>query len=276
MNEELKDNSSRKILKLGDKWPEHYRGTKYHFDSEGHVWWHLPHIDQRIYAKRGHGVIGEELLKVRSEGGSFRITECGDILSKKKNENDWEPMYICEMDGPLIFPDVENTADSLNPGDLWRGFYDGARYTFCEKKIWWKNPELDTRQFTNEMLPVEILKELTFLKPKGGQFRVTENGHLITLIPPQPLPADLKKQYESLSNVQKQIIETKVKTTKMLPVYVGDFFEGFTLQPVRRLTDPLSKEEIDKMFTFLNQYKSQTEEEVIAKDFDDDVEEDWP
>lgn len=264
------------ILNLGDKWPEHYRGTKYHFNEDGEVWWHLPHEDIRIYAQDGHVLVVTELLKLRPEGGSFRITECGDVLTKKKNGKDWEPIYVCEMDAPLTFPDLDNTCTGLTTGDLWRGFYDGAKYSFLGRRIWWKNPELRTRQFTHETLPLSILKELTFLKPTGGSFAITENGHVLTLILPQPLPTDIRKQHESLSNAQKRVIETKTRSTKMLPVYIGDFFEGFTLQRVRKLTDPLSEKEANEMIKFLNQYGAPKEDELFPIDFDDEVEDDWP
>ena len=140
---------------------------------------------------------------------------------------------------------------NLKPGDLWTGFYDGARYSYLMSKFWWNNPE-GPRQYIEEELPFEIIRELRLHKPLGGSFRITENGYIITLIPRQPMHNYLKKQFESFSQTQQRLMRIKVKTTFMLPVYIGKYHEGITLKPPVDFSKPLSPEERDEMLAFLD------------------------
>jgi hypothetical protein len=173
---------------------------------------------------------------------------------------------------------VDVSGDGLQPQDIWPAFYDGAKYSFLGRKVWWNNPETGTKQFTREQLPLPILRAITYLKPSGGSFRVTENGRVLTLIPPQPMPPRLQEQYGVLSNAQKNLIAVKVETTEMLPVYVGDYYDGFSLHPTRRLTDPLSPAVETEIAEFLKQYgpggpASKIAETVLPEFADDRPEE---
>ena len=141
----------------------------------------------------------------------------------------------------------------IKPGDLWPGFYDGARYSMLMGKIWWNNPD-GPRQYVVEEMPWELVRELRLHKPLGGSFRITEHGYVITLIPQQPLHNDLKKQFESFSIIQQQLMKTKVKTTFMLPVYIGKYHEGFTLKPPVDYSAPLTDDERKEMLSFLDKF----------------------
>lgn len=243
------------ILRLGDPWNEHYRGTRYHFNTKRKLWWQVPATEARVEAASGHEGIVTELLTLRPEGGSCRITETGAVITKSQEDtDDWAPLYVCEYVDPLQFEHVETHGSGLQPFDLWRAFYDGARYSFKRGRLWWRNPLEGVWQRTNESLPPEIEKRFNQVKPFGGTLRFTENGKVLTLIVPQPMPRHLRPQYEALSNTQKHLIQVKIEGTDMLPVYIGDYLGGFTLLPPERLTDPLSDEEQAKMLDFLKQY----------------------
>jgi hypothetical protein len=174
-------------IKKGDDWPDHYRGTRYHF-KEHKVWWQTHKDGLKVNVVKGHENIINELLTLNTNGfGSFRITESGDVIKKvKTKDGGWKPVYVCEMDVPFEFEEKLNVRPSeIKPGDLWPGFYDGARYSMLMDRVWWNNPD-GPRQYVVEELPWEIVRELRLHKPLGGSFRVTEHGYVITLIPQQP------------------------------------------------------------------------------------------
>ncbi len=269
---------AKETLQPGDPWPEHYRGTRYHYDSEGHMWWLTPKVGSRVYVKKGQSDVVKELLRLRPEGGSFRITETGHVIMRDLNSDPpGKPIYVTDYGGSLEFEHVDNSAAGLVPKDIWPSFYDGAKYSFMGDRIWWNNPETGTKQLAREHLPDPVMRVLSALKPEGGSFRVTENGRVLTLIPPQPMPVQLQAQYNKLSNAQKNLIAVKVVSTSMLPVYVGDYFEGFSLFPVRNLTDPLPVDIEREILDFLNSYGPSSSDnpgrDIILPDFTDDRQE---
>lgn len=261
-------------LQPGDPWKEHYRGSRYHYNPKREFWWSVAGSSRRVLAKAGHEDILDELLRLRPDGGSLRITETSSVLMRKVGVGLGIPIYVTEYGGPIIFDHLDVSGDGLEPGDLWTGFYDGARYSFQDTKIWWNNPEDGTKRLTVERLPVAVLTALRTFKPDGGSFRVTENGVVLTLIAPQPMPPRLKIQYDALSNTQKQLVWVKVQSTQMLPVYISRYYDGFTLQPFRKLTDPLSAEDEAAISAFLKRYHGRGEgarrEETELPEFEDD------
>lgn len=235
-----------------------YRGSKYHFDSEGNIWWSVPESGGRINARSGVNRIAPLLLAKRKEGGSFRITEAGEILTLKSDPDGvtGEVLQVGKYQQPLEFEGVDVLGKGISAFDLWPSFYDGARYSFRGDKIWWHNPKDGTDQYTNESLPPALLGRLARVKPQGGRFCVTENGCVLTLIPPQPLPANIVAQFGSLSDLQRNLVRIKTETAEMIPIFIGTFKSGFTLKPVRRLTDPLTDSELERLSKFLKQYDS--------------------
>lgn len=251
------------ILEAGDIWPYHYRGTKYHFDKDGRTWWQSRKDGFKIYVKAGHESVLKHLLDIRQEGGSFRITETGDVLSKLDEENSWKSIFVCEMDEQFLFEDEVNISPvNINPGDLWPGFYDGARYSFLKNNVWWSNPD-GARQKVENPFPESLLNILNKFKPDGGSFRITENGYVITLIPKQPLSNNLKEQLKSFSNVQQHLVSIKVDATEMLPVYIGKFNQGVTLKEPVDLSSPLSAEERKKIFDFVEVFSQNKKSESL-------------
>ncbi|MFG1690560.1 hypothetical protein ACGF5M_00145 [Gemmatimonadota bacterium] len=262
------------FYRSGERWPEHYRGSRYHFNPDRKVWWYVPSTESKVLATGGHEDLVEALLAVRPKGGSFRITETGAVITKRsEDEEDWEPIYVGEFEVPIEFEHVDVLGRGIQSLDLWPCFYDGARYSYKRGQLWWKNPVDDEWQRTVESLPASLEKAFLEVKPSGGSLRITENGKVLTLIVPQPLPQRFRPQYEALSNVQKRLIEVKMKSTERLPVYLGEYFDGFNLHPAQKLTDPLSPDEEAEIVSFLNRYGDAVEaEEADPFDPDDELE----
>lgn len=273
-----------KTIELGSEWPHHYRGTKYHYNEDQKIWWQTFKDGLRVYVKTGHENIIKEILPLKTQG-SFRITEIGDIIAKVESEKDkWVPKFVCEMDEPFKFVEaIDITPADIQPGDLWPGFYDGARYSYIIDKVWWNNPD-GPRQYIKQKLPDDVMIQLRKLKPAGGSFRITENGYVLALIPKQPLPNNIKKQWEKLSVTQQQIIAAKVENTDMLPVYIGRYYEGIDLEDPKDYSKPLTPSEKKKMLDFLGSYSISNEfdgmvpkdvdKEKLGEEFRDDPE-DW-
>ncbi|HDL01646.1 MAG TPA: hypothetical protein ENH23_05370 [candidate division Zixibacteria bacterium] len=262
------------IIKPGDEWKYHYRGTRYHFNSEQEMWWQTFRDGLNVPVISGHEEILKSLLEIKPVGGSFRITETGDVLTKIINENDepkWKAIYVCELDGTFKFDDGINiNQKGLQPGDLWLSFFDGARYSYLTSRIWWNNPK-GFRQYTEQTLPADVIAGLRRYKPSGGSFRITENGFVITLIPKQPIPNNLKEQWKKLTPKQQRLIATKVDLVDMLPIYVGRYYEGFSLKDPVDYSKPLGKEEKALMLDFLDAFSIDTQfEGMVPKDINSD------
>ena len=195
------------IFRPGDSWDGHYRGTKYRCSPRGRLSWSLPGDLARVNATSGFEDILESLLSLRPEGGSIRITETGAVLTRMPET--WEAVYVCEHDLPITFESVDILGDRVQPLDLWPSFYDGARYSYKSGNFWFKNTEDGVWQQTKEKLPSEMEARFRQVKPEGGSIRITENGKVLALIEPQPLPRHMKPQYEALNNLQKRMIAVK-------------------------------------------------------------------
>jgi hypothetical protein len=243
---------------LGQKWNEHYRGTKYHVSADRRVWWEVPETKEKVFATSGFENLLDDLLHLRPTGGSFRAAENAAYVTKNQEDpehpDDWTPLYVQDVDVPLLFEDLDPLATGLEPGDLWTSFFDGAKYSFLGDKVWWMDPETGMRRRVNEKLPPKVHANLKFFKAEGGSFRITEWAKVIALIPRQPLPPRVEQQYAKLSTRQKNLIAVKTKTTDLLPIYIGEFEGGFTLRPTRKLGEPMSAGDRKDFATFMKGY----------------------
>ena len=116
-------------------------------------------------------------------------------------------------------------------------------------------------------MPKDIEKEFTYYKGQGGSFRITENGHVITLITPQPLSDRLKKQWDNFSDIQQRLIEVKVEGTQMLPIYLGLWKSpSIEIDPTKDYASKLNDNEKKKMLDFLSKFapnpSSEEEDEI--------------
>ena len=262
--------TEKRILKSGDKWEHHYRGTKYHCNPDGEFWWQLPDRQNmatvRVSATSGHKEIADAYLSLRPEGGSLRITETGAVLAKMPTIG-WSAVYVARYEGPLEFDSVDVLGKGVQPLGLWPAFYDGARYSYKNGRLWWKNSADEVWQETRQTLSAEIESRFQQVKPDGGSIRVTENGKVVALIAPQTLHSGIKHQYEALTDLQKRLIEVKMRNVKLLPVFLGDYSGGFTLHDAVNLSDPLTPQEEARLMVFLSQY-GQTLDDNAPEPFD--------
>ena len=251
----------------GDRWDEHYRGTKYHCKPDGEFWWELPDRQNmatvRVPATGGFQDVATAYLSLRPEGGSLRITETGVVLTRMPTDT-WEAVYVADYDVPLEFASVDVLGSGVPPLGLWPSFYDGARYSYKGGRLWWKNSVDGVWQKTRETLPAEIEARFRKVKPDGGSIRVTENGKVLALIEPQPLPPGMKDQYEALTDLQKRLIEVKMRNVALLPVFLGEYSGGFTLHKAIDLSAPLTPGEEADLMAFLSQYGEAVEDHPPA------------
>jgi hypothetical protein len=122
-------------------------------------------------------------------------------------------------------------------------------------------------------MPLDIQKEFAYYKGQGGSLRVTENGYVITLISPQPLSDELRRQWDTFSTKQQRLVELKTDRTKLLPIYLGKWENPrVKLEPPKDYSTKLSKEDRTKMLQFLDQYmepKKDDTDELFWDDPDD-------
>jgi hypothetical protein len=69
-------------LTTGDLWPSVYDGARYSFSMDGNVWWHNPRTKKRHpIADDLPESVSAGLQRVKPEGGSFRVTPWGDVIT---------------------------------------------------------------------------------------------------------------------------------------------------------------------------------------------------
>jgi hypothetical protein len=70
----------RDRVKPGYIWPSIYDGSRYHISPDRKAWFRNPDGTRR-YVKTGHESLVDALLKYKPQGGGFRITENGRVLT---------------------------------------------------------------------------------------------------------------------------------------------------------------------------------------------------
>ena len=69
-------------LTTGDLWPSVYDGARYSFSMGGDAWWHNPQTKKRHPVAGGlPATVLAGLQRVKPEGGSFRVTPWGDVIT---------------------------------------------------------------------------------------------------------------------------------------------------------------------------------------------------
>lgn len=240
-------------LDAGDEWPRHYRGFTLQVSPNENVWWQLYNGTDRLQLKPVPGDIVESLLELKRIGGRVHVTEDGDVLTRVEAESDeYSNVFVGSVDlqGELVPEDnpeysIDLSPDGLSGGDLWPSVYDGSRYSFAGDHVWWHNGETHRRHPVTSELPRDVQETLQRFKPKGGSFRITPQGDVITLIEAHPTPGEVKDQFSELPRVVQNIIRLrKERGVEMLPIYVGSLDETpLKTEEPSSLTDDLSEEE---------------------------------
>jgi hypothetical protein len=252
------NNSQDEPTNPGDEWPNYYRGYSLSVNADGEVWWQAYNGTDRLKLDPTPGGIVEDLLQLKRQGGRVRITESGTVLTRSEvegDDDDYESLYIGEADvkGELVPPDDPSHAvpvapTDLNPGELWSSVYDGAKYSFVGDRFWWHNPQTKRRHPFAAPLPSDIVEELRQLRPNGGSFRITPLGDVLTQIPTNRSPSDVREQFRALPRPVKRVLQLRRNrgNVDMIPVYVGTLdtdSRPIAVTEPTRLTDPLTEEE---------------------------------
>ena len=252
------DADSEAASEPGESWTDYYRGYSFSVNAEGEVWWQAYNGTDRLRLDPAPDAILENLLGIKRQGGRIRVTEAGDVITRAEMagaDDAYEALYVgsTDLEGRLVPPDdpthsVALSPTELQPGNLWSSVYDGAKYSFTGDRFWWHNAESKLRHPFADPLSDTIVSELRRLRPQGGSFRVTPQGDVLTQIPPDRSPSDVREQFRALPHPVKRVLQLRRNRgdVDMIPVYVGTL--DATNRPIHveeptQLTDPLTDEE---------------------------------
>jgi len=226
-----------------------YRGTAYHVNYKGETWWRKGKTYPKIMAKFSDDSLIEEILEIKPQGGSFKITESKELITKVFTESEgYIPVYIGKYSGNIEFQELEWKPKGIKKGDLWPSIYDGTTLSINSNKGvhikigGQKSYALDGHDQLADM----ILKYQE--KSEGGRFKINENGAIITLMYQAPYPTRIKNQLNKLSNEEKNLID--IRNNKygdgMVPIYIGTFKGNIKFQKLFNLHAEWTKEDDDK------------------------------
>ena len=260
----------------GDDYP-YYRGMRFQFHSGNRMYWRGPQpragkddIFIRVAVKSGHEDIVRKLLKIRPEGGSCRITEMGEVLVKIAEDNETTPeipRYVCHLRKRLVFENnIDNRPSGLEPGDIWKGIYDGTRFAFLpsatgNQNVWWSTVEdFSVRYAVETKIPREILFNLRVWKPTGGRFCITPDGYVLTLVEPgllnQSQIDDLfRLPHEENEYVRDLFFMKHGRTGDMVPVFIGTWdVDHLSFRPPRKWGESLSRNEKENLLKSISSF----------------------
>lgn len=290
-NENPANESMTSSLSPGDEWPFHYRGYGLSANQDGEVWWQVYNGTDRLKLDPTPTGFVENLLRVKRNGGTVRVTEAGTVIAQLEIEtdgrsSDYETVYIGELDldGELVPPEkpersVPISPNGLDPGDLWTSIYDGAKYSFSGDRFWWQNGDTKLRHSFADTLPRGIVDELKRLRPEGGSFQITPVGDVLTQLPTAKSPQDVREQFRDLPRPVKRILQLRRDRGNVdkLPVYVGHLAPNdrpIEVEEPTRLTDPLSEQEEASLEAWAAHMGSYEESDLSEEDHQlDDTEE---
>lgn len=230
----------------GEEYQGIYRGTKFHINYLGEIWWTAGREKKRLKASFTESEIADKILEIKPQGGSFRITEAGEILTKIFIENQgYISYYITNLTGDIEFEDLKWKPKNLRPGHLWPSVYDGAAFSVNSAGgllIHLKGNKVYAKEGHEELTK----KVLSFIgKYGGGRFKINENGNVLVLMYKAPYPDKIKKQYEELTVEEKNIINIREEkeVDSRVPIYVGKFKGNIKFKKIFDIHRPWTKEE---------------------------------
>jgi hypothetical protein len=210
-----------------------YRGTTYHVDCRGKVWWQAGAAYPRLGVQFEDPEVISKILLARPQGGSFRITESKEILTKVFDEDKgYIPVYIGKLEGDIVLEKLKWKPGKMKPGSLWPGLYDGTKLSVNTGRqilIHTGGYKLYAKE-GHEDLAKMVLRFNGRLG--GGSFRINENGAVIALLYRCPYPEMIQEQLGHLTSEEKNIIDirNKLDTDQRVPIYVGEFKGNLTFR----------------------------------------------
>lgn len=272
-------------LSPGDDWNNYYRGYRLHTNPDGDVWWQVYQGTDRLQIEPTPDALVKKLLDLKRLGGRVRVTEDNNVITRVEDGDDYQNVYVgtVSLSGQLVPSDapeysVDIQPQGLSPGDLWPSVYDGAKFSFVSDRVWWQNSATHMRHPVETDLSGNVLSTLQRLKPRGGSFRVTPWGDVLTLVKDPPNPEAASEQLHNLPRVIKNIIVLRrERGVEMLPVYVGSVDKTpFDIGDPRSLTDELSAEEQAELNAWAGSIGQTTQTDPDEHRFQDANEDELP
>jgi hypothetical protein len=223
-----------------------YRGTKYHLDYKKNVWWRSDKSVHKIKAKFSNEEILDKILELKPQGGSFRITEAKEVLTKIfLEESGYVSIYVDKYDGEIFFDNFQWEPKDIKKGCLWASIYDGTKFSVNTNK------ELlihigDRKVYAKDGHEEIVKKVLDFIgKTGGGSFKINENGNILVLMYKAPYPEKIRKQIENLSPEEKNLIDIRNKMEKdeRVPIYIGKFRGNIKFQKLFDIHEEWTRED---------------------------------
>lgn len=230
---------------------EWYRGTKFHLGARGSITWVSPRKKVKIKAIGGLDSVLGKLQSLFPQGGSFRVDELGRVLVKDP-DHDYQIEAVGKVKTVVLDAIDRDPRDRVKPGYIWPSIYDGARYHISpDGRIWFRNPD-GTRRYAKSGHE-SLVESLLRYKPRGGGFRVTENGRVLTLRYTLPVPEEARPQWESLSDEERNVIMAREAPGEelLIPVFICDFRGKIELGETFDIHRPWSTEEREDFFAML-------------------------
>ncbi|MFW6197009.1 MAG: nuclease-related domain-containing protein, partial [Thermoplasmatota archaeon] len=189
---------------VGEIYEGVYRGTEYSMNYKREVWWRRDWNHPKHTVKFSDEEILEKILELKSQGGSFRITEAKEVLTKVYDEEkeDYIPIYVGKLEGDIELEEFDWDPDNIEKGDLWPAPYDGSTFSVNP------NGDLKLRIGGIKTKAIEghqelVKKVLKFRKSGGGRFKINENGKILTLLYEAPYPEKIQEQMKRLTDEEK-------------------------------------------------------------------------
>jgi hypothetical protein len=223
-----------------------YRGTKYHADFKGNMWWRADKTMPRIKVNFSNNEIINDILSIKPMGGSFRITESKEVLTKVfSEESGYVSTYVGTLNCDITYENYKWKPENLRKGCLWPSVYDGTTLSV--------NTNGDVLIHIGDIKVYakkgheELAKKVLELNGKygGGRFKINENGYILTLMYRAPYPERIKNQMADLSQEEKNLIDVRKKTKRddRVPIYVGKYTGNILFNQMFDLHREWSKEE---------------------------------
>lgn len=246
-----------------------FLGMKIRVDDKGECTWQPNRFAGNHGARfsmETDGGIGNQVLSFFNQGGNVRITRDGTIHYRTKDgvvrkNGAFEPADI-------TMPPFDLKGETLKPGMIMTGPFDGELHHWFNGKVWTKNIHGKRCHWKN--IPDELYHALSRFKPEGGSFIVTCWGNIAALIQPKPLPEAARAQWGNMAEQERRLLQIKQKSIQMLPIYLGKFNPDWSieLQDPVDYSKPISEEEMDEMVDFLAKYgivdKTETPDQSVA------------
>ena len=249
-------------------------GTKYVVNGDG-VFLRLPLSGERLKVENAEKL--QKLFLSFRGPGRVRLTDKGEILAywnPDDPEEDLDPdddkatdaavTNWCvigtidnNLDGEMpSIPELPNDPKSYKPGDIWKGPFDGMRYSVGGKLIFRHHPTSPRWQteFRKSGLSRKIRSEFMGLKEgQGGRLYITERGAVITNVDAEVLDLDFELVIGEMSDEQQQYFSGRIDRVGLVPVFLGVHNGGVDLVRMDSIHDPLTEsqvEELHRLFSF--------------------------